>query len=115
MDQPQGQLHNQLAQLTQRIESLERLLLEWRGDSHTGNGHLGHGGLYGGTSQAHAYGLVVEHRDILEEGPSGDADQNGHLLPTDMQVSRLMAQLTAAYTRIATLEEQLVACRLHRI
>jgi hypothetical protein len=35
------------------------------------------------------------------------------LMTQDIQIQRLTAQLTAAYNRIAALEEQLVANRIH--
>lgn len=49
------------------------------------------------------------HKDVLEDHDSfGMEDGVNSSLPTDMQVRRLMAQLTAAYNRIAALEEQLL-------
>lgn len=58
---------------------------------------------------------VLEHKDILAddtyietEGQSAERDMN----PT-IQIQRLTAQLTAAYNRIAALEEQLLARRVH--
>lgn len=59
---------------------------------------------------------VMEHKDILVEGNGG---QNNHYsnneqeLSSDIQIRRLTAQLTAAYNRIAVLEEQLLACRIN--
>lgn len=65
---------------------------------------------------------VMEHKDILIED-NGEVSQfhtNHHGNPTqenplsaDVQVQRLTAQLTAAYNRIAALEEQLLARRIH--
>lgn len=43
-------------------------------------------------------------------GNSIDADQE---LATDLQLQRLTAQLTAAYNRIAALEEQLLSTRIN--
>lgn len=60
-------------------------------------------------------GSVMEHKDVL-------ADNNNDLskhqssektLSPDIQVQRLTAQLTAAYNRIAALEEQLLSRRIH--
>ncbi|MEQ8752779.1 MAG: hypothetical protein RID09_04555 [Coleofasciculus sp. G1-WW12-02] len=65
---------------------------------------------------------VMEHKDILIED-TGEVSQfhtnhNGNHHPenplsADVQVQRLTAQLTAAYNRIAALEEQLLARRIH--
>ncbi|MEL6248890.1 MAG: hypothetical protein AAFN18_05945 [Cyanobacteria bacterium J06554_6] len=54
-----------------------------------------------------------DHKDILNDEPHFEADQFGHS-PTfspEIQIQRLTAQLTAAYNRIAALEEQLLAHR----
>jgi hypothetical protein len=59
---------------------------------------------------------VMEHKDVLVDSnseltngyPSGEK-----ALTADVQVQRLTAQLTAAYNRIAALEEQLLARRIH--
>lgn len=62
------------------------------------------------------YHSLMEHKDILV-----DDDKNTSLMTTtseqtlsaDIQIRRLTAQLTAAYNRIAALEEQLLAHRIH--
>lgn len=58
----------------------------------------------------------LRHKDILEDDTHhSDSDlvlQNHYLAP-DMQVQRLTAQLTAAYNRIAALEEQLLSQRTY--
>lgn len=59
---------------------------------------------------------VMEHKDVLVDGKSEIANfhQNSEqTLSADIQVQRLTAQLTAAYNRIAALEEQLLARRIH--
>lgn len=59
---------------------------------------------------------VMEHKDVLIDGSSemSNSHQNGEkALSADIQVQRLTAQLTAAYNRIAALEEQLLARRIH--
>ncbi len=57
----------------------------------------------------------MEHKDILPDGNYFDANpQTGEKLMTpEIQIQRLTAQLTAAYNRIATLEEQLLRYRDH--
>lgn len=63
----------------------------------------------------HPYALELEHRDILVDNDYVQIDnQNADLsMTTEIQVQRLTAQLTAAYNRIAALEEQLLARRVH--
>jgi len=65
---------------------------------------------------------VTEHQDILIEdtGEVAQFHTNYNRTPhpenplsADLQVQRLTAQLTAAYNRIAALEEQLLAHRVH--
>ncbi len=61
------------------------------------------------------YQSVMEHKDILvdeHESHTLIAPEEEPLLTTDLQVRRLTAQLTAAYNRIAALEEQLLASRV---
>ena len=56
----------------------------------------------------------LEHKDVLTDGylemnlKAGDK-----LLTPEIQIQRLTAQLTAAYNRIAALEEQLLLKRIH--
>jgi hypothetical protein len=56
-----------------------------------------------------------EHKDILSDGPLFDIEQMGYrqTLSPELQIQRLTAQLTAAYNRIAALEEQLLTHRVH--
>lgn len=59
---------------------------------------------------------VMDHKDVLMDGKSDvtNSHQNSEkTLSADIQVQRLTAQLTAAYNRIAALEEQLLARRIH--
>lgn len=57
---------------------------------------------------------VFEHKDVLLD--DGYFDKNSQSfekeLTADIQIQRLTAQLTAAYNRIAALEEQLLAKRI---
>lgn len=58
---------------------------------------------------------VCEHKDILVDSSYSDLDRQStepHF-SQDIQIQRLTAQLTAAYNRIAALEEQLLAARVH--
>jgi hypothetical protein len=56
----------------------------------------------------------MDHKDILSDLTYPDSDSQGgdRSLTPEIQIQRLTAQLTAAYNRIAALEEQLLAKRL---
>ncbi len=53
------------------------------------------------------------HKDVLSDEPcfEGDKSSTPHNLSPEIQIQRLTAQLTAAYNRMAALEEQILACR----
>jgi hypothetical protein len=57
----------------------------------------------------------MEHKDVLTDGMSLDMTRQGseQNLTPEIQIQRLTAQLTAAYNRIAALEEQLMKVRIH--
>jgi len=59
--------------------------------------------------------LAMEHKDVLVDKTSLDNHhQSGEKeLAPEIQIQRLTAQLTAAYNRIAALEELLLAQRIH--
>ncbi len=55
----------------------------------------------------------MEHKDVLRDNSAGEAKPTGdQVMSTELQIQRLTAQLTAAYNRIAALEEQLIARRV---
>lgn len=58
---------------------------------------------------------VFEHKDVLLDSSYLDLDRQNTetTFSQDVQIQRLTAQLTAAYNRIAALEEQLLASRVH--
>ncbi|NJK65429.1 MAG: hypothetical protein HC789_00875 [Microcoleus sp. CSU_2_2] len=58
---------------------------------------------------------MLGHKDILLDDSYFDKNSQNleKELTADIQVQRLTAQLTAAYNRIAALEEQLLAKRMH--
>ncbi|MGF1478020.1 MAG: hypothetical protein ACFB4I_00800 [Cyanophyceae cyanobacterium] len=61
-----------------------------------------------------SFNSAMEHKDILIDGNGWHHDTKSEKgLSPDTQIRRLTAQLTAAYNRIATLEEQLFDCRIH--
>ncbi|MEH2086307.1 hypothetical protein [Nostoc sp.] len=56
----------------------------------------------------------MEHKDVLTDGIYLDMHrQAGDNITPEIQIQRLTAQLTAAYNRIAALEEQLLRERIH--
>ncbi|MBE8997100.1 hypothetical protein IQ274_02415 [Nostoc sp. LEGE 12447] len=56
----------------------------------------------------------MEHKDVLTDGIYLDMlRQSGDNITPEIQIQRLTAQLTAAYNRIAALEEQLLRERIH--
>lgn len=58
---------------------------------------------------------TMEHKDILTDNESLDASFQTSERPVspEIQIQRLTAQLTAAYSRMAALEDQLIAKRIH--
>lgn len=61
------------------------------------------------------FDAAMEHKDVLIDSNSLDASgQSGEKqISPEIQIQRLTAQLTAAYNRIAALEEQLLSQRIH--
>ena len=57
----------------------------------------------------------MEHKDVLSDDnyPDSETKDGSRPLAPEIQIQRLTAQLTAAYNRIAALEEQLLAQRIH--
>lgn len=56
----------------------------------------------------------MEHKDVLVDSDTPDTSTQGdRQLSPEIQIQRLTAQLTAAYNRIAALEEQLLSKRVH--
>lgn len=55
----------------------------------------------------------MTHKDVLSDEPhlEGDSTSATRNLSSEVQIQRLTAQLTAAYNRMAALEEQILACR----
>lgn len=63
----------------------------------------------------HSLDAAMEHKDVLAEVsyPASDSQTGDRALSPEIQIQRLTAQLTAAYNRIAALEEQLLSQRVH--
>ena len=58
---------------------------------------------------------AMMHKDILSDEPysDGEKSETARKLSPEIQIQRLTAQLTAAYNRIAALEEQIMAYRAY--
>lgn len=58
---------------------------------------------------------LQEHKDVLMDDEYVESSYYSRepTLTADVQIQRLTAQLTAAYNRIAALEEQLLSKRIH--
>ncbi|MFN6483838.1 MULTISPECIES: hypothetical protein [unclassified Nostoc] len=79
-------------------------------DNHQGNGTAGGYQFKGRIS----LNPEMEHKDVLTDGVYLDMHrQSGDNITPEIQIQRLTAQLTAAYNRIAALEEQLLRERIH--
>jgi len=121
-------LQNQVATLNSRVDALHQMieqlshrtaevLSEIKGTAASAN-HRPQAGISGGRYSYPTYGnhnASMEHKDVLLDGNFSDSDSHSgeRALPPEIQIQRLTAQLTAAYNRIAALEEQLLAQRMH--
>lgn len=67
------------------------------------------------SSETRQSSLVQEHKDVLMDDDYIESNYYSRepTLTADIQIQRLTAQLTAAYNRIAALEEQLLSKRIH--
>lgn len=69
-----------------------------------------------GVVNSSLYSSIMEHKDILLDNSNKNnktTPNHETTLSADIQIRRLTAQLTAAYNRIAALEEQLLTYRIH--
>ena len=65
------------------------------------------------TAMRRAPNPAMMHKDVLSDDPylEGELSSTTRTLSPEIQIQRLTAQLTAAYNRIAALEEQIMAYR----
>lgn len=121
-------LQEQVSKLSERIDALHQVierLSEKFSDSlvdlHTSSGddtHLRVGSASNSSLQSRYQShleAAIEHKDILLDDmyPETDSQRGERVLSPEVQIQRLTAQLTAAYNRIAALEEQLLSQRIH--
>jgi hypothetical protein len=121
-------LQIQMDDLTQKVDRLyevvERIshqIVEVTGNIHKPNDFTSNRDLLDDEPSTHHYSssysrfsAVMEHKDILSDHGSenGFYTQQEQKLSPEIQIRRLTAQLTAAYNRIAALEEQLLTYRI---
>jgi len=121
-------LRQQVTVLTQQVDSLYKLienlnekLLESAKETKLAQQHSNdRPGTVGNdkTSPYQTYSrldALLEHKDILLDDSYFDKNSQSleKELSSEIQIQRLTAQLTAAYNRIAALEEQLLSKRMH--
>ena len=90
-------------------------LIEFRSAPTQGTNGLGGDDARRNCAQGNSIKSAMEHKDVLTDSNGLDIHrQSGEKkLTPEIQIQRLTAQLTAAYNRIAALEEQLLAQRIH--
>jgi hypothetical protein len=121
-------LRQQVTALSQKVDALYKLienlnekLLESANETKLAQQHRSDRSGMGETDRISPYqsysslDSMLEHKDILLDDSYYDKNSQSieKELTADIQVQRLTAQLTAAYNRIAALEEQLLAKRMH--
>jgi len=121
-------LRQQVTVLTQKVDSLYKLienlnekLLESAKETKLAHEQSEDRSLTVGnhkTSPSQSYSSLdglLEHKDILLDDSYFEKNSQSleKELSSEIQIQRLTAQLTAAYNRIAALEEQLLAKRMH--
>ncbi len=105
LQQQLATVNAKLEAMHQKIEVLSAQISELIA---SGNGSAAPAPVHGG------YASSITHRDVLEDkDPMVENEARGKSMSQELQMQRLMAQLTAAYNRIAALEEQLLAQRIH--
>ncbi len=106
-------LHQVIEQLT---GNLSQVVTEIKSSSGNGSSFSSFGGSSGRYYQStRGTNPSMEHKDVLVDNHSSESSMQGgeKALSPEIQIQRLTAQLTAAYNRIAALEEQLLAQRVH--
>ncbi len=110
LDQQIDTLNQSIAQLTQHVVSLlDERKLKMSVPSPDLIGHSQHS-----HSNRSYREMMMESKDILleESAPAMGMPRSEKVMSPELQIQRLTAQLTAAYNRIAALEEQLLAQRV---
>ncbi len=120
-------IESQVTLLTQKVDALHQLIdqVNYRvteilssSQSHSEPGVLlddGSAASMSPVGHIHRGEALLMHKDVLMDSVYLESDRTSEesTLSPEIQIQRLTAQLTAAYNRIATLEEQLLASRAH--
>lgn len=107
-------LHQMIGQLNGRIsEVLSEVKSPSGGTNHRVQSSVGLG--YSLPQYRDTSDSMMEHKDVLVDNNHFDMEHQSsdRILSPEIQIQRLTAQLTAAYNRIAALEEQLLSHRIH--
>ncbi|MFZ4640827.1 MAG: hypothetical protein ACOYMP_10570 [Nodosilinea sp.] len=120
-------IQKQVIVLTDKVDALHQMIDQINGQisvilataqENSPEEEIGLGNILYGSNQRHGQTMldsVCEHKDVLMDNNyiAFDRQNTDIHLSQDIQIQRLTAQLTAAYHRIAALEEQLLATRGH--
>jgi len=106
-------LHQTIDQVNDQVAALIAAQASTMNSHEAGPGRFSYGNA--ARQRSGILDAVCEHKDILLDSSYLDLDrQNADTtFSPDVQIQRLTAQLTAAYNRIAALEEQLLSTRVH--
>jgi uncharacterized coiled-coil protein SlyX len=107
-------LHELIEQISQQVKELSNQQPNNRSQESYSLPHFASGTAnFSNQNKETEYQLT--HKDILvdDNSSTSTASSGGDNFSPDTQIRRLTAQLTAAYNRIAALEEQLLTYRIH--
>lgn len=108
-------LHSLLEQLTEQVSGIASVQTESLKSASLKNELGPDSGLVNMSpaTMKRAIDPTMIHKDVLSDEPhmEGDKSSASTNLSPEVQIQRLTAQLTAAYNRMAALEEQILACR----
>jgi hypothetical protein len=116
LQQQINRLNHQIESLNQAIEKLIPFVSELVAEHHNGYGMNGE--LVGHTNHHRTHNsyheMLSDNKDILSDSDMFTSNhlQSEKTMSPELQIQRLTAQLTAAYNRIASLEEQLLSRRV---
>jgi hypothetical protein len=121
LEQQISTLSTKVDALYQVIQQLEHKVSQVLSASHVDNAKNRDNSLDNGEAGSYqlrgqiSLNAEFEHKDVLVDGIYLDSSIQGgdKHLTAEIQIQRLTAQLTAAYNRIAALEEQLLLKRIH--
>lgn len=111
-------VQDQLAAMSAKVDALHQIIeqLDHKVTSALSQPSSQHGSLSGSITYESPLHTSpgMSHKDVLVESKSFESEQQGERpITPEIQIQRLTAQLTAAYNRIAALEEQLLSQRVH--